>query len=116
MSHKLILVLSLALIALVWPTAIVKNSAARTGPSVGVDCIYLPLSQLRCQAEVYGGTAPYTYEWGPPPLSGSGHALRVGCAGTGTKIISVTVTDANGEIGYFSAPFQCAGSGGLPYQ
>lgn len=109
MRKKLSLLMLLALIAVVLPTAFVKRSAARTGPSVSIDCIYLPLGQLRCTAEVWGGTAPYTYEWGPPPISGSGRALRVGCSGSGTRTISVTVTDANGEIGFYSAPFQCAG-------
>lgn len=110
MRHKLTLVLILALIALVWPTAVATRSAAPTGPSVNIDCIYLPYGQLRCEAEVYGGASPYTYQWGPPPLSGNGHAQRVPCSGNGTRIISVTVTDANGEIGYFSAPVQCCSS------
>lgn len=117
MRRKLTLALILALSALALPTAAVRPSAAKTGLAVGIDCISLPYSQLRCTAEVYGGTAPYTYEWGPPPLSGSGHALRVGCAGSGTRIISVTVTDAYGEVGYYSAPFYCSGyGGGGPFQ
>lgn len=116
MTRKLTLVLILALGALAVPTAAVRPSAARTGLGVNIDCISLPYDQLRCVAEVYGGTAPYAYQWGPPPLTGSGRAQRVGCSGSGTKVISVTVTDANGEVGYYSASFFCAGYGGGPFQ
>lgn len=116
MRHKLTLALILVLGALALPTVAVRPGAARTAPIVNVDCISLPYGQLRCVAEVYGGTAPYTYEWGPPPLAGSGRAQRVPCSGSGTRIITVTVTDANGEIGYFSAPFYCTGYGGGPFQ
>lgn len=77
--------------------------------TVSLDCIALPYGQIRCQAEVYGGTSPYTYQWGPPPLSGSGHALRIPCSGSGTRTVSVTVTDANGEIGSYSDQLQCTG-------
>lgn len=117
MRQKLTLAVILAVIAIVWPATVVKPNAPPTAPTVNVDCISLPYSQLRCAAEVYGGTSPYTYQWGPPPLSGTGHAIRVGCAGSGTVTIAVTVTDANGEVGYFSAPFMCSGfGGGGPFQ
>lgn len=111
MRRKLTLALILALLTLVvLPTAFVKRTAARAGPSVSLDCIYLPYSQIRCEAVVVGGTSPYTYQWGPLPLSGSGHALRIPCAGTGTRPVEVTVTDANGEVGYYSDMLQCCPS------
>ena len=107
MRRRITLALIVALIALVvLPTAFVRRSAARTGLGVSLDCIYLPYSQIRCQAEVYGGTAPYSYQWGPSPLSGSGHALRVSCY-SGFQPINVTVTDANGEVGYYSDSLIC---------
>ena len=108
MRRKLTLALILALITLVvLPTAFVKRTAARTGPSVGIDCMYLPYGQIRCVAQVYGGTAPYSYQWGPPPLTGSGQAQRIPCSGTGTRPVTLTVTDANGEVGYYSDMLQC---------
>lgn len=108
MRRKLTLALILALITLVvLPTTFVKRTAARTGPSVGIDCIYLPYGQIRCEAVVYGGTPPYAYQWGPPPLSGNGHAQRIPCSGTGTRPVTLTVTDANGEVGYYSDMLQC---------
>ncbi len=109
MRHKLTLAFILALSALVLPTAVVKPSAAQTGPVVGITCECIAGQKLLCVADVTGGTAPYTYQWGPPPISGSGQMKIVPCAGTGTRTISVTVTDANGQIGYFSAPFTCCG-------
>jgi hypothetical protein len=53
--------LILSLIALALPSAIVKPTAARTGPSVGISCECIAHGRLFCQTEVYGGTAPYTY-------------------------------------------------------
>ncbi len=58
-------------------------------------------------ADVGGGTAPYTYQWGPPPLTGSGEWKRVPCSGIGSRTISVTVTDAYGETGSYSDQFLC---------
>lgn len=109
MRHKLALVLVLALIAFVLPTAIVRPSAAPTPPVVNVTCECIAGQRLLCVSEVSGGTAPYTYQWGPAPISGTGPNKVVPCAGTGTRTITLTVTDANGEIGYFSAPFICCG-------
>jgi hypothetical protein len=114
MRHRLALALSLALIALFWPTTVVKHSAAAvTGPVVGVTGECIAGGRLLCIADVSGGTAPYTFQWGPPPITGSGQSKIVPCSGTGTRIIEVTVTDANGQIGFFSAPFRCCGSGGV---
>jgi hypothetical protein len=121
MRYKLTLALGLAVMALVLPIAVVKPSAPPTAPvvkpaapptapvvSVAGECI--AGQKLLCIADVSGGTPPYTYQWGPAPgITGSGQMKIVPCAGTGTRIISVTVTDANGEIGYFSSPFQCCG-------
>jgi hypothetical protein len=110
MRRKLTLALILALITLVvLPTAFVKRTAARTGLTVSTDGIYLPNSQVRVEAVVSGGTAPYTYQWGPPPISGNGHAVRIYCY-SGFKPIEVTVTDANGEIGYYSGSVICCPS------
>jgi hypothetical protein len=109
MRRQLTLALILALITLVvLPTAFVERTAARTGPTVtNLDCIYLAYSQIRCEAVVYGGTAPYTYQWGPsPPISGSGKAVRFYCY-SGFQPINVTVTDANGEVGYYSDTMIC---------
>lgn len=110
MRHKLTLALILALVALVLPTVIFKPSAARTGPAVGVYCEYIAGARQLCQADVTGGTPPYTYQWGPPPLTGSGQFKIVPCAGNGTRPLSVTVTDANGQTGGFSGQLQCCGS------
>ncbi|HWN10143.1 MAG TPA: hypothetical protein VNO50_12905 [Pyrinomonadaceae bacterium] len=119
MRYKLTLTLILALIALAVPTTVVKPSATSTAavkhsamptpPVVGVTCECIAYGRLLCISEVSGGTAPYTYQWGPPPISGSGQIKVVPCSGNGTRIITLTVTDANGEIGYFSAPFTCCG-------
>jgi hypothetical protein len=121
MRYKLTLTLIFSIMALVLPTAVVKPSSAPTAPvikpgppptapvvSVAGECI--AGQKLLCIADVTGGTPPYTYEWGPAPgITGSGQMKIVPCSGTGTRIISVTVTDANGEVGYFSSPFRCCG-------
>jgi hypothetical protein len=110
MRHKLTLALILALIALFLPTSAVRRSAAWTGPAPSISCECIAYGRLLCQVYVVGGTAPYTYQWGPPPITGGGEWQIVPCSGSGTRTISVTVTDANGEIGYFSSPFQCCGA------
>lgn len=109
MRYKLTLALILALTALVLPAVIVKRGAAQTAPSVDIFCQCIAGQKLFCQASAFGGTSPYSYQWGPPPISGGGSVHIIPCAGTGTRTISVTVTDANGEIGYYSAPFTCCG-------
>lgn len=113
MRRKLILALIFALVALFLPLPQVKHSAAWTGPAVSISCECIAYGRLVCQALVGGGTAPYTYQWGPPPITGGGEWQIVPCSGSGTRTISVTVTDANGQIGYFSSPFQCCGDRGL---
>ncbi len=119
MRYKLTLALILAFIALAVPTTVVKPSATPTAavkhnamptpPVVGINCECIAGQKLFCVADVSGGTPPYTYQWGPPPITGSGQMKIVPCAGTGTRIINLTVTDANGEIGFFSSPFTCCG-------
>lgn len=109
MPHKFTFVSIFALSALLLTAAPVRHSKAQTTLGVSVECIPLSYGQLRCDTEVYGGTAPYSYEWGPPPLSGSGHALRVPCSGSGSRTISVTVTDANGDTGNYTGQVQCTG-------
>ena len=109
MRYKLTLALILALVALLLPSTFVKRSAAQTGPAVGISCECIAYGRLLCIADVVGGTAPYTYEWGPSPITGSGQSKIVPCSGNGTRTISVTVTDANGQIGFFSSPFWCCG-------
>ena len=109
MRYKLTLALILALVALVMPIAGVKRSAARTGPFVSISCECIADGRLLCQADAGGGTGPYTYQWGPPPITGGGQWQIVPCSGNGTRTISVTVTDANGEIGYYSDQFWCCG-------
>ena len=106
MRYKLILALALTFVALAPLAAPVKPVEARTGPIVSIDCIGLAYDQLRCTTEVYGGTAPYTYAWGPSPITGSGQSLRIGCSGI-SRTISVTVTDANGETDTYSDLFYC---------
>jgi hypothetical protein len=113
MRHKVTLALIFALIALVLPTAFVNRSAARTGPVVGVSCECIANGRQACQAEASGGTAPYTYQWGTPPLTGSGPFKIVPCSGSGTRPISVTVTDANGATFTYNDQLQCCGSGDL---
>jgi hypothetical protein len=113
MRYKLILALSLAFVALAPLAAPVKPVEARTGPVVGISCERIAYGRQLCQADVIGGTAPYTYEWGPPPLTGTGQIKTVPCSGNGTRPVSVTVTDANGEIGYYSTTIQCCSSCGL---
>lgn len=109
MRYKLTLALILALVALVLPSNFFKRSAAQTGPAVGISCECIAYGRLACFADVIGGTAPYTYQWGPPPITGTGQAKIIPCSGDGTRTISVTVTDANGQIGFFSSPFWCCG-------
>lgn len=110
MRYKLSLALILALSALALPTAAVRPSAAQTGLAVGVYCEIIAGGRQVCQADVSGGTPPYTYQWGPPPLTGSGQFKVVPCAGHGLRPLSVTVTDANGLTGGFSGQLQCCSS------
>lgn len=120
MRIKLTLALILAVIALVLPTTVVKPSAPPTTPVVkpaapptpvvvGVTGECIAGGKLLCISDVSGGTPPYTYSWGPPPIFGSGQIKVVPCSGSGTRIIELTVTDANGQVGFFSAPFLCCG-------
>jgi hypothetical protein len=106
MRRKLTLALILAFITFTVAAAAVRRSAARTGPLVSIDCEPIAYDYLMCHAEAGGGTAPYTYQWGPPPLTGSGEWKRVGCSGV-SRTISVTVTDANGETDTYSDLFYC---------
>lgn len=110
MRRKLILAFALALAAIAMPSAVVKPSAARTGLFLGVYCEYIANSRQVCHADVTGGTAPYTYQWGPPPLTGGGELKVVPCAGNGTRPLSVTVTDAVGATVAFNGQLQCCGS------
>jgi len=87
-----------------------KSGAAQTSPIiVGIDCIPLP-GQLRCTAEVTGGTGIYTYEWTPTPVNGNGgRNARFGCSGP-SRPIALTVTDSNGATGSTSGTFFCGGA------
>jgi hypothetical protein len=101
-----VLVLILAIAALIGMPG--KSSAAQTSLIVGIDCIQLP-GQLRCTAEVTGGTGIYTYQWTPTPASGGGRNARFGCSGK-TIFLAVTVTDSNGATGSDSGTFFCGGT------
>jgi hypothetical protein len=118
MRHKFTLTF-VALVALALPTSV--RHSAPVGPvrvakplslAVGVYCILLGRNRDECHADVEGGTAPYTFQWSPTPLSGGGSSgiAIIGCPGTAIQTISVTVTDANGDTGSFSGNFQCCGS------
>jgi hypothetical protein len=114
MRQKLTLTFMIALAALGFTTA-VRHSVAVTKSrsfSVGMYCIFLGRNRDECHAEPEGGTAPYTYQWSPTPLSGGGSSglAIIGCPGTAVQTISVIVTDANGDTGSFSGQFQCCGS------
>jgi hypothetical protein len=120
MRQKLTLTFMIAVVALAFTIA-ARHSVAVPGPShvekprsfsVGVYCIFLGRNRDECHAEPEGGTAPYTYQWSPTPLSGGGSSgiAVIGCPGTAIQTISVTVTDANGDTGSFSGQFQCCGS------
>ena len=109
MRFKLTLALIFALVALVLPSTFVKRSSAQTGPAVGISCECIAYGRLLCIADASGGTPPYTYQWGPAPIVGSGQSKIIPCSGSGTRTISVTVTDANGQVGSFSSPFWCCG-------
>jgi len=109
MRHKLTLLLTLALVALVLPTS-VRNRAAVKDLTVGYYCILLGRNRDECHAEVSGGTGTYTYQWSPQPLSGGGEIAIIGCPNNSVQTIGVTVTDSNGSTGSYSAPVQCCGS------
>lgn len=107
MRYKLILALALAFVALAPLAAPVRRVEARTGLVVAISCEGIAYDYLLCHADVGGGTGPYTYQWGPAPLTGSGEWKRVPCSGIGSRTISVTVTDANGETASYSDLFYC---------
>lgn len=102
-----VFVLLIAVAALVGVSG--KSSAAQTGPVIlSIDCIPLP-GQLRCTADVTGGTGIYTYQWTPTPVSGGGRNARFGCSGK-SIFISLTVTDSNGATDTYSDTFFCGGT------
>lgn len=94
MRYRLILALALAFVALAPLTPAVKPVEARTGLTLALYCIPLGRNRAECHADVYGGTAPYTYQWSPTPLIGGGELAIMPCARTPLNV-SVTVTDAN---------------------
>ena len=101
------LALILAIAALIGVSG--KSSAAQTSPTIlSIDCIPLP-GQLRCTADVTGGTGSYTYQWTPTPVSGGGRNARFGCSGK-SIFISLTVTDSNGATDTSSGTFYCGGT------
>lgn len=112
MRYKLSLALILALIALALPTGPTAQSSTQTTLVVGVVCIPLGRNRLECQADVSGGTGPYSFQWSPTPLAGGGSfgLAIIPCAGNGFRTISVTATDAYGDTGSFSGQFNCCGS------
>ncbi|HST21373.1 MAG TPA: hypothetical protein VLR90_09670 [Blastocatellia bacterium] len=102
-----------ALVLLIAVAAIVgvpgKSGAAQTGPIIlSIDTIPLP-GQLRCSADVTGGTGVYTYQWTPTPVSGGGKNARYGCSGQ-SIYISLTVTDSNGASDTYASTFYCGGN------
>lgn len=109
MRHQLTLALAFALVALAMSSAVVKPSAARTPLAVGLSCECIAYARQLCHADVDGGTPPYTYQWGPPPVSGSSEFKIIPCAGSGTRPVSVTVTDANGQTVTHNGLLQCCG-------
>lgn len=102
-----ILVLLIAVAALVAVPS--KSGAAQTPLTIlSIDTIPLP-GQLRCSADVTGGTGIYTYQWTPTPVSGGGRNARFGCSGK-SIFISLTVTDSNGATDTYSSTFYCGGT------
>ena len=101
------LVLILAIAALIGVPG--RSGAAQTSLIVSIECIPLP-GQLRCTADVTGGTGSYTYQWTPTPVFGNGgRNARFNCSGP-SRALSVTVTDSNGATGSDSGTFFCGGT------
>jgi len=84
--------------------------ASATTLTVGiVGCYSIGHGRVQCEADVAGGTGPYTFSWTPTPLSGGGGGglAIIGCPALHYRTISVVVTDANSETANDSGYYYC---------
>jgi hypothetical protein len=90
--------------------AVLAPPAAATTLTVGIAACYsVGHGRVQCEADVEGGTGPYTFSWSPTPLSGGGGQglAIIGCPTGNYRTISVVVTDANSETANDSGYFYC---------